>query len=127
MDTKTLTPAALLTIEVDLPKTLISALAEIARRDGRSQDDVMRTALEVYAERVAAKREVSVVAGLHEAREPLATTRPPQSGMVDTSDDESVAKHGARRFASLGVGESADDGFDSTNHEEWLKKNWRPD
>lgn len=126
MDTKTLTPAAWVTITVDLPKTLIAALAEIARRDGRSQDDVMRTAIEVYAERVTAKREASVVADLDEARESAVTTPPSRRGMADTSDDESMPKNEAKRFASLGVGESADDGFDSTNHEEWLKKHWRP-
>lgn len=37
-----------------LPKELAEANAEIARRDGHAPSDVIRTALEIYAERARA-------------------------------------------------------------------------
>lgn len=103
-----------------LPKDLMETVDEIARCDGRTPADVVRTALEIYAERAAPRLRTN---GAGPARDEA--TRPEVVGPADES--VTSAERGQRRFASLGVGESTlDDGYDSTNIKDWIRKTWRP-
>lgn len=109
------------TMTLTLPKALRETLNGLARRDGRSQADVVLTALEIYAERASAEPRV---AGSEEA--PL----PSRNGIIDASENDPAhaADVRGRRFATLGVGESTiDDGYDSTNIEDWIRKTCNPD
>ena len=111
MDTTTLT----------LPKDLMDTVDEIARRHGRSHADVVRTAIEVYAERTAPGLDVN---GVEVVRHEVA--RPETADAED--DGGTPAEPGEHHFASLGVGESTpSDGYDSTNIKDWIRRTWRPD
>lgn len=113
-----------------LPDELAETYAEIARRDGRTVDDVVRTALEIYAERAAQRLAPADING-HEAPRPAAE--------LPADDGRPWAERRAEYYASLGVDASAlpdwigmvefgpDDGYDSSNIRDWIRANWKPE
>lgn len=99
-----------------LPDELAETYAEIARRRGTTPTELMRDALEEFAEQ-----------SLAEANGVKAPA-PSWGGSTETNPEEVAPADGGRRFASLGAGESTvDDGYDSTNIKDWIRKTWRPD
>ncbi|CAA9554570.1 MAG: hypothetical protein AVDCRST_MAG49-2083 [uncultured Thermomicrobiales bacterium] len=84
--------------EVDLPKDLLDAVQETARRQGRERSDVVRDAIRQYVASASRASSPSVVS---------------EEGQVDPS------------FASLGVGD--DPHLDSRHVEAWLDAHWRPE
>ncbi len=122
MDTTTLT----------LPRDLMETVDEIARCDGRSPTDVVRTALEIYAERAAPRLRTN---GAGPVRDEATRTEVVSAA----ADGRPWAERRTECYAALGIDASTlpdwigsvdagpDDGYDSSNHEEWLAKNWVPD
>lgn len=122
MDTTTLT----------LPRDLMETVDEIARCDGRTPADVVRTALEIYAERAAPRlRTNGAGPARHEA------TRPEVVGAAD--DGRPWAERRTEYYAALGIDASTlpdwigsvesgpDDGYDSTNIRDWIRATWKPE
>lgn len=111
-----------------LPDELAETYAEIARRDGRTLADVVRTALEVYAERAAVDLDASRVDG----------PEPPPTAVGPMEDGRPWAERRGEYYASLGIDASTlpewigivesgpDDGYDSSNIRDWIRATWKP-
>ena len=113
-----------------LPDELAETYAEIARRHGRSLDDVVRTALESYAERAT----VRVAANGDHDDEP-----PRRAEAVPADDGRPWAERRTEYYASIGIDASTlpdwvgmvehgpDDGYDSSNIKDWIRASWTPE
>ena len=111
------------TTTLTLPTELMETLDATARRRGMTPAELVRDALAAYVVDTTTTAEP----GPHsdEASTPPSWLDSARATGIDTADE--LTDDGTR-FASLGAGESTvDDGYDSTNIKDWIRKTWSPD
>ena len=113
-----------------LPDELADTYAKIARRDGRTLDDVVMSVLKVYAERAAARSTPTDVSE-HQTPRPVAD--------LPEDDGRPWSERRAEYYASIGIDASTlpdwigsvesgpDDGYDSSNIRDWIRATWKPE
>lgn len=116
---------------MNLPTDLVETLDATARRRGTTPADLMRDALAAYEGRSDVESEH------HDGGDSIPPSQFSAARMPET-DRDPVPEDSDRRFASLGVGESRlpswfgiadapDDGYDSSNIKDWIRKTWNPE
>lgn len=119
------------TTTMNLPTDLVETLDATARRRGTTPAELMRDALAAYEGHSDVEPEG------HGGGNPALTSRFSAARLPET-EREPVQEGNDRRFASLGVGESRlpswfgiaeapDDGYDSSNIKDWIRKTWNPE